>query len=164
MKCATSEEVQAFCESISADSTKSLGLLKAIDQTVTWLSRIQKRTIADFEFATKETESIIQCDYSKEMDPEGNLSALIESSENDLNELYQLLILKREAAIKAAELDGEDKELIVSEYTSTIAAVADLHNAMNNLKWAIMENDADSDNSSSKPYADIEEMFADMGL
>lgn len=162
--CATPEEVRSFCESISAETTKSLDLLRAIENTVFWLSVIQNRANAESGLATKVAEAIKVCDRTTPIDADDKLSGIIEGVEAGLNDLYNLLISKREAARKAAELDGADKDLIVEEYTTAIAAVADLHNAMADLRWAVMEHDVDLEKDTGKPYADVDKMFADMGL
>ncbi|MBI5752023.1 MAG: hypothetical protein HZA59_07750 [Hydrogenophilales bacterium] len=162
--CATPKEVRGFCEFVSAETTKSLSLLKDIETTVFWLSLIQRHADTNCGFATKVVDAIKVCERANPIDPEGMLGDTIEGVENGLNDLYHALIAKREAARRAAELDGPDKELIVDEYTTAIEAVADLHNAMHDLRWAVMEHDADLDEGAGKTYTDVDKMFADSGL
>ena len=163
-KCATPEEVQFFCESISDETTKNLDTLRSIETTVFWLSVIQKHANANFGLAIKVAEALKICGRVAPIDVEDKLSGTIETVESRLNDIYNLLISMRDTDLEAAELDGPDKVLIVDEYTSAITAVADLHNAMTDLRWAVMEHDADLEKDTGKTFTDVNEMFADMGL
>ena len=163
-RCATPEEVRFFCELISDETTKSLDTLRNIEATVFWLSFIQKHANTNISLAVKVADAIKTCDRIKPIDVEDKLTGTIEGVEGRLNDLYNLLISKREVARKAAELDGPDKELVVDEYTSAITAVADLHNSMADLRWAVMEHDADLEKDTGTTYTDVNKMFADMGL
>jgi len=142
--CATSRaEIRQFCESVSDSTTKNIRLLKAIEQTVDWLIWIQNRAKADAKFAEKAADYIKTCERIKAIDVDGTLCTLLEEVEGDLQRLHQLLLNKRNAARGAPELKGEHRTTVVDEYTEAISAIAELHNLMTRLRWAIGEHDAD---------------------
>lgn len=136
-------EVRQFCESVSESTTKNIRLLKAIEQTVDWLVWVQNRAKADAVFAAKAADHLKKCERVRPIDEDGTLCALFEEVESGLQGLRQLLIDKRNVARSAPELQGDHKTSVVDEYTAAIAAVADLHNLMMDLRWAFGEHDAD---------------------
>lgn len=142
--CATATaEVRQFCESVSESTTKNIRLLKAIEQTVDWLVWLQNRAKADAQFAEKAADHFKTCERLKPVDVDRTLCILLEEVEGDLQKLHQLLLDKRNAARKAPELKGEHKTAVVDEYAAAISSIAELHNLMTNLRWAIGEYDAD---------------------
>ena len=136
-------EVRQFCESVSESTTKNIRLLKSIEQTVDWLVWVQNRAKADAAFAAKAADHLKKCDRVKPIDEDGTLCALFEEVESGLQGLHQLLIDKRDVARRAPELMDDHKTAVVDEYTAAIASVADLHNLMIDLRWAVGEHDAD---------------------
>jgi len=158
--CSGSAEVRTFCESVSESTTKNIVLLKAIEQTVNWLVRIQNSAKADASFADKAAEDIKTCERVKPIDVDGTLCALIEETENGLERLHQLLISKREAGRNARELVGDHKTAVVDEYSNAIAAIADLHNLMAELRWVIGEHDADLEKPEGPAFSTKEELKA----
>ena len=142
--CATAPaEVRQFCESVSESTTKNIRLLKAIEQTVDWLVWLQNRAKADAQFAEKAAGHFKTCERLKPVDADRTLYTLLEEVEGDLQKLHQLLIDKRNAASRAPELNGDHRTVVVDEYTAAISAIAELHNLMTDLRWAIGEHDAD---------------------
>lgn len=153
-------EVRTFCQNVSESATNNLTLLKAIEQTVDGLALVQKHAKADTEYALKNFEHIKDCERANQIDTDGTICALFEKTESALDRFHQLLTSKRDAARKAPELEGDHKEAVVDEYTRTIAAIADLHNAMADLRWAIGEHDADLERPVGPPLASAEEVRA----
>ena len=151
-------EVRVFCESVSDSTTKTISLLKAIEQTVDWLAWLQNRARADTVFADKAAENIKICDRVKIIDLDGTIVSLVEEAEGGLERLYQLLINKRAAAMKAPELQGDHKTAVVDEYTPAISVIANLHNSMTELKWAIGEHDSDLEKSTGQAISDREQL------
>ncbi len=142
--CLTSkEEVRVLCESISESGTKNIALLKAINQTIDWLTRIQNMAHADAEYAQKTAASIATCDREEPIDPDSQLCQVFAEAEHVLEEFHAALAKKRAAGRRAPELVGDHKDAIEDEYTRTLDAVAALHTALGDLRWAIMEHDAD---------------------
>jgi hypothetical protein len=128
---------------VSDNTNKSITLLKAIDQTVEWLKLLHDRARADSAYASKIADFIKKSERLKPLDVDGTLCSQLEDAEQSLERLYHLLISKRQAAINAPELQGDDKDTIVEAYADTIARIADLHNSMTDLRWAVGEHDAD---------------------
>ena len=135
-------EVRQFCEAVSESATKNLRLLKAVEQTVQWLSWIQDRAQADAIFAGKAAVHLRNCDRVTMVDVDGTLGALLEDTESSLDALHQLLKIKSAAASSAADLHSDDKIAVLTEYSKAIAAVADLHNLMVELRWAAGEHES----------------------
>ena len=159
--CATAPaEVRQFCESVSESTTKNIRLLKAIEQTVDWLVWVQNRTKADAAFASKAADQLKKCERVKLIDEDGTLCSLFEEVESGLQGLRQLLIDKRNAARKAPELEGGHKTAVVDEYTTAIESVAEFHNLMVDLRWAVGEHDADLEKPTGKRYSDPDELKA----
>lgn len=159
-QCTAPAEVRSFCESVSESTSRTITLLKAIEQTVDWLVWMQNRAKADAKFVDKTTRTIKTCERIKPIDVDGTLCTLIEETENSLHQLYNMLISKREFGHKAPELQGDHKSAIVDEYTNTIGAIADLHNLMTDLRWAIGEHDADLEKPVGAAFSTKEELKA----
>lgn len=140
---ASKEEVRALCESISETGTKNIALLNAIDQTVDWLTRIQNMARADTAYAEKAAIAIANCAREKTIDQDSALCNALNAAEHVLEEFHSLLVKKRDAGRRAPELVGDHKDAIEDEYSCALDAVAGLHNALGDLRWAIMEHDAD---------------------
>jgi hypothetical protein len=73
-----------------------------------------------------------------------------------------LFVQKRNAAITAPELLPDDG--IVDSYTAAIDSIGLFHDALNDLRWAIMVHDGLGSPSASKPTANVGELFAELGL
>ena len=159
-KCAAPAEVRYFCESVSASTAKNITVLKAVEQTVNWLVWIQSSAKADAVFAEKAAEIIKTCERIKPIDVDGTLCVTIEESESALSQFHGLLIAKRESARKAPELNGDHRDAVVTEYTGAISDIADLHNLMADLRWAIGEHDADLEIPSGPAFSGRDDLKA----
>ncbi len=140
---ASKEEVRVLCESISETGTKNIALLKAIDQTIDWLTRIQNMARVDADYAEKTAAAIATCARENPIDQESQLCNAFAEAETVLEEFHAALTKKRDAGRRAPELVGDHKDAIENEYARALDAVAALHTAMGDLRWAIMEHDAD---------------------
>ncbi len=148
--CASSEEVRLICESSTETSQRSLTLLRAIDMTIDSLVWLESQAKTTVHFTGKAIASIKVCSRTNKIDPTEVVSSSIITAEESSVSLYNLLLSKKNFAIAAQELDGDDKESVVEAYAHAIAAVADLHNSLVDLRWAIGEHDADLDKPSGK--------------
>lgn len=91
------------------------------------------------------------------IDPEGKLAEMLESAQKQMAAAHQFLQEKRQAALAAGIIESES-------YAKIIDAASELHNALNTMRWAIGEHDADLESPSGKPHTDVDNLFAEMGL
>lgn len=154
-------ELRAFTDGVRAEAARNLDLLRAIDTTLTWLDRLIGVLRADITFAEKINASLDT--IHGVIDPDDTLHGLLEKAQSMVEQVYQELIAKRQSArddLRLCEDDGID-----ASYTEAIAAAADLHNALNTLRWNIGEHDVDAEPQAlSRAYGadEIGAMFDDM--
>lgn len=132
-------ELQSFVTEIGEGVARRIDLLRQIDTTISYLVLLRDQLTADARFAVdfnREIESIVDV-----IDLDGSLHDRMESTQETVNAVYEMLIRKRDAARKDRLLRAD--EGVVEAYTEAIAAAADLHNAINTLRWSIAEHDVD---------------------
>jgi hypothetical protein len=152
-------EVRFISDSVLDSATHSITLLKAIEQTVEVLAWLQNQAKTDYTFAVTVSDGLKTCNPVKPIDAEGILCASLEQAEIALENLHQLLTKKCDAANKAPELEDGHKEAVIDEYQLAISAVADLHNAIVDLRWAVGEHDADLEESEGLAISDPQELM-----
>jgi hypothetical protein len=161
MRCDTDSigAVRTFCDSVSSASATNLKLLNAIEKTVGWLTALQKQAESEVVFADKFREIITSCAPVKAIDPDNSIHDIIVQAEARLGEVVAVLSRQRQSALDDPELCGEHEETVVSEYDQTIKAIKMLHDGMVELRWAIMEHDADLEGVADKAHSSVEELM-----
>lgn len=157
-ECTSTEEVRLVCEASTESSQRSLTLLRAVDMTIDALAWIEKQTGSTTTFIEKVAISVKSCKRIRLIDPNKLVISAVLTSEEASVSLYNILLEKRGHAIAAAELDGDDKEAVVEAYNGAVAAVADMHNAFADLRWAIGEHDADLEEPTGKHLSTPQEI------
>jgi hypothetical protein len=113
----------------------------ARSRPVQFLVRLRARVDADCKYAAKTAELVRACTVEKELDPDDSIVASYETAEKALQDLYRTLRSKQDLARQAEELDGDNKEQIVAEYEQMIESVGELHDELEELRWAVMNHD-----------------------
>lgn len=164
MRCDTDSigAVRTFCDSVSSASATNLKLLNAIEKTVGWLTVLQKQAESEVVFADKFREIITSCAPVKAIDPDNSIHDIIVQAEARLGEVVAVLSRQRQSALDDPTLRGEHEETMVSEYDQTISAIKMMHDGMVELRWAIMEHDAELDATVGKAYSSAEELVKDL--
>lgn len=154
-------ELREFTAGVRADTARSLELLRDIESTLTWLERLTGNLHTDAVFAEKMNlglEKLVGV-----IDPDGSIQVALEHTQEEVDSLYKLLINKRQNGREDCQLTEDDG--IEYAYTEAIAQAADLHNAINTLRWNIGEHDIDAaPRQLSKAYSadDLDNMFDHM--
>lgn len=143
---------------IQAQARRSLGFLQAIESTVT-------NTEADSEYLramTNELNRLLgqlsESNHQTVIDPEGRICELLELAADGAQRLHKRVIERRQHARLDSRLEADDG--VVECLTGLIAAVADYHNAIENVRDAIATLDALHSPSIGATYTDVDEMFA----
>jgi len=135
------ETLDRLSSDVVSDAQRSLDLLRAIETTIQALCYERTRFEGAAKFAHRAAEAFRNVKRDKPFDPEGKAEEKLLDAQRAAKKLYDRLIEKRGHAQKDERLTDEDG--VVDEYTRTIGVVADLHNGLNELRWAIGEYDAD---------------------
>lgn len=154
-------ELRDFTAGVNAETARSLELLRAIESTLVWLQHLTGQLRNNVAFAEKVNASLDG--KSGVIDPDNSIQTELESTQKHVEELYGVLISKRQHGRNDRQLTEEDG--IEDAYAEAIAAAADLNNAINTLRWNIGEHDIDAAKtapSKTYPAVDVDKMFDDI--
>lgn len=145
-------------------SSATLDLLRAVDMVVEHLSKLQVAYGEQINDVRDITARVKRCKPVHVIDEKDVVCDLLSAAEEALQ--VHVAVLRKQLASAQADgnLRGHKKDAVVSEYRNAIAVTADLHNSILDLRWTIMEHDADLEKPIGKVYTDVDEMFKDMGL
>lgn len=148
------QRLERFASSVSQAATaRSLDLLADIRSTIESME-LTSGVLRAFEaFAVKACAKLAGAGCP--LDPNGVLDAVLEKASSEVHELYNSLIARRESARRDDRLKEEDG--IEDAFTDAIAASADLHNAIEELRFLVAENDVDCE----EHKADESKVFSD---
>lgn len=146
--------IKSFGLKIEAESARSIGLLRDIENTMSHLNRLKEQLRSDSGNVNELIEAVENIEDV--IDQDDSVSVQLEQAQNRINDLYNELVIRRLAGRNDNRLIKEDG--IEDAYTEAIEAVADLHNQLNALRWAINEHDADI-SPVSKSFSDPEELI-----
>lgn len=129
----------------------SLELLKAVDMTVEALAALQSQGREALALARGCADAVKQCEPESVIDPEFVRCKEIETAEQALAVERETLRLKLAAARDDDRLRGDHEDSVVTEYEGAIEVCEALHDALVDLRWAVLEHDADLDAGREAP-------------
>lgn len=156
------------CISVQHNSTanvrdvaeRSLGFLRAIERTTHNLSRSED-AVRLLTGHARDLADELKGDAPDEMiDPEGALCGTFEKLEGLLHAMYDDAVKRRAAARADRKLSAEDG--VEDGYTNFIASVADLHEAIHELRETVETLDALKSPRSEK-FESLDDLFASLG-
>ncbi len=120
---------------------RSIAFLNAIESTIEALCYDQKLYRAYADIAHRFLDHIRNVKPTKLIDTDGAVADSYLKAQIATKELHALLTEKYRYAAADVRLTEEDG--VADEYRRLIEIVADLHNCLNDLRWALGEHDAD---------------------
>jgi hypothetical protein len=156
--------VAFIVEGARADSSRSLHLLRAIEDTVASNEVLANTFETISRNASDVAHAICRSPASERqvLDREGVFQAAFDDTLDVLAELGRMLEEKRLAALADHEL--QDGDGVVESFDKAIIQVKDAFSHLHDLKWAVMENDADvAAVVAGGPQDDVEAFLKSLG-
>ncbi len=125
------------------------------EQTVQFLSRLRTFTTAVHHSVQAAIEVIHSCDIEQPLDPSASTVGRIERAESVFRKAIGEFERKRDSAFQDRALVGEHERRVVQAYSDVIEALKLLHDAASDLRWEIMEHDADLDDELTEGSAQV---------
>ena len=157
MQCSIEQTVISLGD-FSHNAGSNLSLLRAIETTVDALSKEQGVLTAFIENGHNLQKCVQTLKPGTMIDRDGSVAQLLEQVERQAKDVYDLYTRKMQSAVDDKNL-GNHKEDVVSEYQKTLVLIAEFHNLLIELRWAIMEHDADVAEETGT-YSNIEDLSA----
>ena len=147
---------------VEADSRFCLHYLKTVDAVIAVMVNLRD----DAETAKKVIQRIVarivdSGGFSKPIDPENTLSSLGVSAEGVVKEAISA-VSDLADALHGSTSPEEDAGAMFKAGEEAIGALRSLHDRMVDLRWAVLEHDADLETPDGKVYDDVEELVADL--
>ena len=99
--------------------------------------------------------------YDEPIDPTHELAALSASGEVTVKKVISA-IHAMDDAWEGASISPKHAEDVSVSNEETIGALEKLHDAMVDLRWAVMEHDADLEKPVNRVFDNVEELIADL--
>lgn len=141
----------------------SLTLLNQIEQTVDSLTNVE-HALDGVIHAMRAAENM-WTDVEPPVEMPQITSELIElvgDTASKLKRSHELYQRKKQAAYDDHRLRGGDEEMIVTSYERVLNRMPVALEAVESLKWTLMDLQALSESERSKVYTDVEELIADL--
>jgi hypothetical protein len=152
--------LRSFGQRVEFEATRSVELLKAIDDTI-YACAVFKDTI---NAIAKEAHTLIVSlkHVDGPIDKDGSSLKNLETARDALGAAYGRFAAMRESAGQDSRLSADDG--VVEAFDSLLDCVADAHNIINELCWAVGEHDADLDTPLEGEFESADDLFKAMGI
>ena len=155
--------LEVIYKKVEADSRFSLHYLKTVDTVITVSTDLRNNAelaeAAFKHFLVRITES---GGYEEPFDPEGKLASLSVEAEATVKETLLALQEINGVAGKPSIFAEDDAETMSGSIEEAICALQSVHDSMVDLRWAVMEHDADLEKPANRAFDSVEELIADL--
>lgn len=134
----------------AAESTR-LDILRAVDETVEALARDQTIFRGLVSISRFLIEEIDKLGPTAQLDPDSEICSGLLGAEKSVAEMAAALCPCRDAALRDPELRGDHEAAVVGEYECLMHLSGELHAALRDLRWAVLEHDADLESPEGPP-------------
>jgi hypothetical protein len=155
-------ELKAIRQLVTDTATRSLDTVAMIDETTNgslWLAQCLK---AATEWIEKEIQRINLCKPTTLIDPDDTFCVSLAYSQVLSNSYYRKLIRSRDRISLATNQDRD--ESLIKSISEAITQLSGFHNAVNELRWAVIQHDTCLQPALEKAYSSAEDLFKDNGV
>ena len=160
MNTAGFEAIRSISASVEMVTARDLATLKGVEGTIDKLN--EYRGVLRLHTAIIRREIGLLQNYPEVIDESGELIVRLEKVRTTVGLIHDEL--RSQCCTAETEPSLKCDEDLVLAYKEVIEAAAALHNAINDLCWAIGEHDADFDETLSGSFDSAEDLFRQMGV
>ena len=153
--------LEPIYKKVEADSRFSLYYLKAVDAVVTVTTNLRNDADTADKVIKQLNARIVDPGFSKPIDPDGQLASLAASAENVVKEAISA-VRGLGDVMREAEFPTDDAEEISIVSEEAIISLQLLHDSMVDLRWAVLEHDADLEKPEDKVFDNVKDLVADL--
>jgi uncharacterized protein YukE len=153
-------ELRSLSESSSGFSEATLDLLQRVERTVDTLGNLQKVVRHFLGTARRLRGDMAEFPRDSWIEPEEDLIGVLEAAEDAIRRMIGRDRLRRASAIRDPDLNGDHEEAVVAEYDRFLALQAELAEALQAIRWDLMEHNADLEKPMGPPTSDPNEIAA----
>lgn len=151
----------------AAQATVNLALLKAVDLTVDALCS-ERRLFGGLLETAEGLKEDLGSDFNRnakvQLDPDAIATDVCEKAEQHLNDYRRILTFKMQSAKDDPALHDDLREAVIDAYEQTIRVVIDLGRVLNEIRWAVMEHDADFEPPTGPATSNVDEFLRNLKL
>ena len=154
--------LKVIYEKVEADSRFSLYYLRVVDTAVN-VATVARNSAETAEQAVKPIfVQLAESDnFDQPIDPNGKLASMSASAEKAVREAIAAL-QEFDGALDEPMLSSEDAAEVSEGNSEAIAALQRLHDLMVDLRWAIVEHDANFEEPEDKTFNNVEDLVVDL--
>ena len=151
--------ISVYSYAVAGTGNTSLIVLRAVESAVDALVDLQKRLEDLITTAISATEGIRADTDATPIDTDDRIILNLEKGEDILSSLHGDLKRMLESAYRDRELNGDHEDSVATEFTRAIDLVEVLYDANIELRWAVMEHDADADDEIIGEFTDVDSLM-----
>lgn len=153
--------LEPIYKKVEADSRFSLYYLKVVDEVVTVTINLRNSAETSEKVIKQIIARIVGSNFSKPLDPDGELASLATSAESLVREVIAAVRELSDAVDKSVFSTDDSEEIsVVSE--EAIIALQLLHDAMIDLRWTVLEHDADLEEPEGQVFDNVKDLVSDL--
>ena len=156
------EDLEVIYDKVRADSRFSLHHLRAVDAAVDVATNVRNDAETTERAIKTILERLTKSDgYEAPIDPENKLAPISASAEAAVRQTICALQESRKAWEKSP-VSEEHGEEVLERIEEAIDSLKKLHDEMVNVRWAVIEHDADLEEPEGKKFDNAYDLVADL--
>lgn len=146
---------------VRADSQLSLYYLRAVDVVLDGTTEARNNAETAERAVRHFTQLVESGNFDRPIDQEGGLEEVAALAETTVRDLIQATQKLHDSLLQSV-IPKDDAEVLSESSEGAIYALQKLHDAMVDLRWAVVEHDADLEKPSDQRFGSAEELIAEL--
>lgn len=147
---------------VQSDSKFSLHYLRSVDDAINAATNLRNNAETTELAIKKILDDLAHSGgYDHRMDPNGSLESLAASAEDLVKEAISVL-RGFDDVLEGSSIPTGDAEMMSGGNNEAISSLQSLHDAMVDLRWAVLEHDADMEEPEGQVFENVQDFVSDL--